>query len=643
MSSNNIERRTSQTSNANTSELISSGAVAIQNNIGRQDPTRLRYRVARNASLGNNVRGRYTWGNPHFASVGQPVPLAFNNDRLFDVQNIYNLIRPVEFDFNDESAASISLLEKITNTGTGSDIIDYCIRNKFDTTNDWIDFLHADKNERRFPNSTLRTLGQIINSITDKFDPSNVGAGNSPINEVLKRYNMYQEWKSKILTILETADTSGMLTEFVTRGLTIPAKDDVYKRPIEAIPCFDWPDLKTNTPEFYVDLRLTKDEQVFANNKVLKALKLEFIDEFADVPEEPTNTNRRPRGNNAESAIHTAYVEAIHKEENFFIGYFVLSWPQKDVVLEIEQRLDSMVKNILNGAVSHHILNEHVKPGENLQQAKGIEILRSMEKLYTDVSENDLMQILKTLTTWRIPEIGKSPQKSINIWKQMYAILKKFNKIDDRVAVQHLVTALDSSYDLKTQMMSTNPFNPVSKMVKDSLSVHEFLDHLTREHEEHKKKNTHIGQRQNNAKRKTANATTKQNGSYDKKKSKPTGMQSKAKVDNPSKNPTRNGKYGEKDKFKFDEPKLNEEASKDQCGYCGKTNHRAERCFLITPGAIPANWYCQICKSYFDPKGNGHSDCRKNTANCVTTKSSDHPEYENQSDSEAMPQSDDDQ
>ena len=108
-------------------------------------------RAANKTSRGNNGREKYTWGNPHFASLGQPVPLAFNNNKLFNVDNVYNVIRPVEFEFKDDSEANVSLLEKITNTGTGSDIIDYCIRNKFDTTNDWSEFLHADKNERRNP------------------------------------------------------------------------------------------------------------------------------------------------------------------------------------------------------------------------------------------------------------------------------------------------------------------------------------------------------------------------------------------------------------------------------------------------------------------------------------------------------------
>ena len=88
-----------------------------------------------------------------------------------------------------------------------------------------------------------------------------------------------------------------MLTEYVKRGLLIPFIDVSTQRALEVIPCFDWSDLETNKPDFYANLNFSKAEQVFANNKALKVLKLEtVVDEqgvqvqmFDNVPPEQVN------------------------------------------------------------------------------------------------------------------------------------------------------------------------------------------------------------------------------------------------------------------------------------------------------------------------------------------------------------------
>jgi len=261
------------------------------------DPAREKYKLSKNTSGAINGREKYKWDRPHFASPGLPVPLAFKTVRLSNHDNMYKVTRPLIFEFNDNDPVNASLLEKITNAGTGSNIIDFTIRNKFDTVYDWSQFIHDSKSKEKFPKSTYKTLGANINNITDKFDPNKKGASNSPISTVLKKYNLYQEWISRIFTILDTADTSGMLTEYVKRGLLISHIDDSTKRVLEVTSCFDWSDLETNKPDFYANLNFSKADQVFANNKALKILKLEtVVDEqgvhvqmFDNVPPEQVN------------------------------------------------------------------------------------------------------------------------------------------------------------------------------------------------------------------------------------------------------------------------------------------------------------------------------------------------------------------
>ena len=626
-----------------------SNIVNLPYNINRQDPSRLRHKTANSSPRDNNGREEYTWANPHFASVGEPIPVAFHDSRLFnnpELPNIKLVFRPVVFEFKDTDPANVSLLEKITNTGTGSNIIDYCMRNKFDTVNDWTLFFHHEKNKERFPQSTLKALGQIVSTVPE-FDPYKIGASRNVISTMLQRYSMYEEWKSRIFTIFDTIDQSGMLSEYIKRGMLTPSIDDVTKRSIDVIPCFDWADLKTNSPDFYEHLRLAKDEQIFANNKVLEVLKQESVSWENVTPEQIVRNNRtggytiaendwEPEPSNPEQE---AYATAIQDDGNVFLGYLVLSNDQKDVIEAIEKKLDLMLKTILLKAVPHTVLTEHVRVGDTLDSAKSIEILRSMQKIYTDVNENDLTRIFTRLTSWKIPSILENPQSSINGWKSLYDILRKFNKIDEKIAVQHLVNSLNDSYELRKKMVSRDPFNPISSQLKNNLKVQEFFDNIINEHQEYARAHPQEVQKHKDAKRKqTANSATQPKGKQNNnKKFKSNSKESNQKNANPTKrvNPTTYGQFKWDDRFKFNKPQLNDKADSDQCGYCGKRNHPSDKCFLVAPDAIPANWYCKICKSWFDPKGLGHKNCKSPTANCVTTNVPD--DGNNLSDSEEMP------
>ena len=91
----------------------------------------------------------------------------------------------------------------------------------------------------------------------------------------------------------------------------------------------------------------------------------------------------------------------------------------------IEETLDKMLKMVLNATVPHDVLRYHIKAGQSVDGTKGIEILRTMQKAYTDVNGHDLSSIYKKLVDWRIHKIAEDPQRSINGWKQLYNILKK--------------------------------------------------------------------------------------------------------------------------------------------------------------------------------------------------------------------------
>ena len=580
--------------------------VALPNNVGQVDPGMLRYMATKKRSNKEEGKRQYVWSNPHFASPGAPMPYAFN-DSFYNVSHVQLVLRPTTFDFNDTqrnaafNAMNTGLLRKIR-LGMDSPTIKFAMRNKFDSLDDWEDYTN-EMNDRKFPSNSRKALGNQLGNFTNSFNPASA-KGEDEIDKELARHTMYHEWLSRLLTMVATVDINGMMTEYVERAMLNPMIEDITGRRLDIIPCFDWGTLNTNSPEFYKSLNLTEAELRFLNNKVLRVLENEGFENETNPFEEGEEAHAQWDINHPQQV---AYKTAT---EEFFIGYFVLSFEQKEVINAIVSELDKILKLMLQSTCKHNIITEHVHVGTSLDNIKGIDILRNMHRRYNDVTPNDLSLYEIKLGEFTFEDVTKNPSWKIKQWKPLYDILLKHGKINEQHAVHKLVTSLHPSYRLKAQMLDSSIYHKLHKDLIDNMTIQVFFDEMLREHAATaKSKPKQPNQSNQGPKRKVAHSTHK----VTKKKGKPS-YAAKPKFD-AKKNPTIKGIYGEKDKFKFGKPEVNPKATKDQCGYCGKGNHPNDRCFLVTPGAIPANWWCKSCESYFDKAGEGHRNCPKDTVN----------------------------
>lgn len=332
-----------------------------------------------------------------------------------------------------------------------------------------------------------------------------------------------------------------------------------------------------------------------------------------------------------DNPVQVAYSDA--KEDEIFFGYFVLSHEQKVTCEAIEYELDQMLKRILTATVSEDTIKQHLGMGNFTNDAKGIDIFRNMRQAFDHISEVDFQHYKSVISNWRFSPIVVNPTDSIQNWRMRYNILYKFDKISHDETMTALTAALNTSYTLKVKMADDSAFASATQAVRNSLTVDQFFAEMIKEHMLYAKSHP----------KEVAAAKAEKADKQKSKKAKLTVYQEI--VDNPNLNPTRrNGKYKE-EKRQHGTPEINPNAGDKKCQYCGGRRHKTAQYFLTAPGAIPSNWFCTTCNSFYDEAGMGHFKCRKAklTANHLRNANNKHEDAKadtvmadaNDSDSEA--------
>jgi hypothetical protein len=583
-------------------------------NIGIEDPDRVNY-LEENSTGGNSTKPLVFKGYI-FANTTGNIPEEFT-DEVLRIKNVRDILVPLTLEFRPRDVTprpSQKLLNHMVNHGTSSRILDYCMQKGYNSKQDVRKELSAPEKESTdvFPKSAARSIGYHLKEIDtkSKFNPTAITVNKKPIVATIEKYNHFHDWLTTIETITETADTTGMMKEYIQRALVTPMLTPGTTNYLSVKPCYDWGDLDIYKPEFYQNLKLEQDEL----DLFIRALKDPdskhrnggFVEE-----DEPRRQGTRSVADHLEweanNPKQVAFKQAVTK--NACLGYFVLSNPQKDAVDLVEQQIDLMLKLVLKKTCDMDTLNFNCSPGNNFKNTRGIDILRSMNHKYASVNDLELDQLITRLKIWKFTEIEcdeETTNKSIIGWNKTYTILKEFNKVTDKQTIDDLQHSLRDSYKLKNKMLTSVPtlFGSANAVIKSRMTVEDFFTEMMAEYKQHQ-------------------STTKRPNAQAKRKFNTTNNVTVEECSNCGKNHAGGralcwakggGKHGQR-KFKGNpKGKVKGTNQNVKCKKCGRTNHDGiiKRCYAK---------HCTICDAMYND--DGHVKCAVEKEKIRTAKAAD--------------------